>query len=266
MVVKREEEGEERSLAKAVMSSAESLAKEWVEGAWVARPRGVAGEGAATRGVEVRGIAAAATLLAVKMERAGAAATPRAASTTLRPPTRAAGIIDVIVVEGYVVDHEGAAKGRSSSCSHRMTKSERQRRQVKPKRRIGGANCPVRSCQEFRGSGEQLSAVLTITSIMEASSSAAAAASSSSSTGQEPRIDSLVLDAGPLLAQLPLRGMAKKFYVPPMVMAELKDKKARDHLEFLKIGGLDLEVREAGAESLAAGKLDEAGHLLIAVR
>jgi RNA-binding protein NOB1 len=61
----------------------------------------------------------------------------------------------------------------------------------------------------------------------------------------------LVLDAGPLLAQLPLRGLAKKYYVPPSVMLELKDKHARDHLEFLKIAGMDLEVREAGPEALA---------------
>lgn len=70
---------------------------------------------------------------------------------------------------------------------------------------------------------------------------------------QEPGIDQLILDAGPLLAQLPLRNMAKKFYVSPTVMAELKDKKARDYLKFLTIAGMDLEVREAGPEALAKG-------------
>ncbi|CAO1620440.1 unnamed protein product [Parajaminaea phylloscopi] len=78
-----------------------------------------------------------------------------------------------------------------------------------------------------------------------------AAASAATSATSEPRIDQLVLDAGPLLAQLPLRNMSKKFYVPPMVMAELKDKKARDHLDFLKVAGMELEVREAGPEALA---------------
>lgn len=72
------------------------------------------------------------------------------------------------------------------------------------------------------------------------------------SSNPEPRIDELVLDAGPLLAQLPLRGLAKKYYIAPSVMAELKDKRAREHLEFLKISGLDFEIREAGPDALAA--------------
>ncbi|CAO1633170.1 unnamed protein product [Sympodiomycopsis kandeliae] len=76
--------------------------------------------------------------------------------------------------------------------------------------------------------------------------------SQSSSTSPEPKIDSLILDAGPLLAQLPLRGMAKKFYISPSVVAELKDKKAREYLEFLRIGGTDIQVREASPECLAA--------------
>lgn len=93
-------------------------------------------------------------------------------------------------------------------------------------------------------------------SLAGSNSSVALIALSSSSpsvpaTSNEPRIEQLVLDAAPLLAQLPLRGMAKKYYIPPSVLSELKDKKAREHLEFLKIAGLDLEVREAGPEALA---------------
>ncbi|PWN19115.1 hypothetical protein BCV69DRAFT_284270 [Microstroma glucosiphilum] len=84
-----------------------------------------------------------------------------------------------------------------------------------------------------------------------ASTSSTPTASSSSPSSSGPAIDQLVLDAGPLLAQLPLRGLAKKYYVPPSVMLELKDKHARDHLEFLRISGMDLEVREAGPEALA---------------
>lgn len=84
-----------------------------------------------------------------------------------------------------------------------------------------------------------------------AASAAATLSSSSSPSSSDPAIDQLVLDAGPLLAQLPLRGLAKKYYVPPSVMLELKDKHARDHLEFLKIAGMHLEVREAGPEALA---------------
>lgn len=77
-------------------------------------------------------------------------------------------------------------------------------------------------------------------------------ASTSKLPDVEPRIDSLILDAGPLLAQLPLRNLSKKYYIPPMVLSELKDKRAREHLEFLKISGLDFEVREAGPEAYAA--------------
>lgn len=70
----------------------------------------------------------------------------------------------------------------------------------------------------------------------------------------EPRIDQLVLDAGPLVTQQRLTGLAKKYYIPPQVVAELRDKQARDHFEWLRsdAGGCDIEVREAGAEARLA--------------
>ncbi|KAE8224865.1 hypothetical protein CF319_g2314 [Tilletia indica] len=74
----------------------------------------------------------------------------------------------------------------------------------------------------------------------------------SSSASPRPKIDTLVLDAAPLLTQQPLRGLARKFYLPPLVLAELKDKRARDHLEFMQNSGqIDLEVREPGALALS---------------
>ncbi|CAD6888367.1 unnamed protein product [Tilletia controversa] len=74
----------------------------------------------------------------------------------------------------------------------------------------------------------------------------------SSSASTQPKIDALVLDAAPLLTQQPLRGLAAKFYLPPLVLAELKDKRARDHLEFMRGSGqIDLEVREPGALALS---------------
>lgn len=84
------------------------------------------------------------------------------------------------------------------------------------------------------------------------------AASASTSTpappNAEPRIKALILDAGPLLSQAPLRGLANKYYIPPQVLTELKDKRARDHLEFLRMSGqVDLAVREAGPEAMTKG-------------
>lgn len=97
-----------------------------------------------------------------------------------------------------------------------------------------------------------------MTETMTASADVAAEASSSSMPSQPgpstTHIEQLVLDAGPLLAQLPLNGVAKQYYVPPQVMAELRDKRAREHLEFLKISGMDLQVREAGPEAFAKGE------------
>ncbi|KAK0532666.1 20S-pre-rRNA D-site endonuclease nob1 [Tilletia horrida] len=85
-----------------------------------------------------------------------------------------------------------------------------------------------------------------------AAAAAATATATATATAPEPRIDTLILDAAPLLTQQPLRGLASKFYMPPSVLAELKDKRAREHLEFLRSSGqIEFEVREPGALALS---------------
>ncbi|TFK68211.1 hypothetical protein BDN72DRAFT_950622 [Pluteus cervinus] len=69
---------------------------------------------------------------------------------------------------------------------------------------------------------------------------------------QTPRCQKLVLDAGPLLSLSPLRGLAGAFYTVPQVLAELKDKRARDHFEQLGlISGVRVEIRSPDAASIA---------------
>ena len=64
-------------------------------------------------------------------------------------------------------------------------------------------------------------------------------------------IESLVLDAAPLLVQARIAGLADKYYIPASVVAELRDARARDYLHTLHTTGqIDLEVREPGAEAL----------------
>lgn len=76
----------------------------------------------------------------------------------------------------------------------------------------------------------------------------------SSSSRTEPRIESLVLDAGPLVTQSPLKGLAKTYYIPRSVVDELKDKRARDHLAWLQseAGGCNVQVMEPGPAAMVA--------------
>ncbi|KAJ7624188.1 Nin one binding Zn-ribbon like-domain-containing protein [Mycena rosella] len=68
-----------------------------------------------------------------------------------------------------------------------------------------------------------------------------------------PRCKNLVLDAGPLLSLSPLRGLAEKYLTVPQVLAELKDKRAREHFERLGLtAGVQIEVIAPDAASLAA--------------
>ena len=72
-----------------------------------------------------------------------------------------------------------------------------------------------------------------------------------SSTAKTP-VKNLILDAGPLLSLLPLRGTAQKFYTVPLVLNELRDKRAREHWERLKlVEGTEVIVREPGALALS---------------
>ncbi|KNZ77179.1 20S-pre-rRNA D-site endonuclease nob1 [Termitomyces sp. J132] len=67
-----------------------------------------------------------------------------------------------------------------------------------------------------------------------------------------PRCKNLVLDAGPLLSLSPLRGLAETFITVPQVLAELKDKRARDHFEQLGLlSGVKVRVQSPDAASLA---------------
>jgi RNA-binding protein NOB1 len=78
-------------------------------------------------------------------------------------------------------------------------------------------------------------------------STSTAAAGPSSQTG----IQHMILDAGPLLSLTPLRHLATTFHTTPQVLAELRDPKAREHWENLKIQGLDIRVEPPSAESMA---------------
>jgi RNA-binding protein NOB1 len=76
-----------------------------------------------------------------------------------------------------------------------------------------------------------------------------------SSAMVEPKIEELVLDAGPLLTQQKLRGLAKKYYITSNVVAELRDKRARDHFDWLRSeagGALDIEICDPSPESKLA--------------
>ncbi|KAG6903419.1 hypothetical protein C0995_005442 [Termitomyces sp. Mi166 len=67
-----------------------------------------------------------------------------------------------------------------------------------------------------------------------------------------PRCKNLVLDAGPLLSLSPLRGLAETYITVPQVLAELKDKRARDHFEQLGLlSGVKVKVQSPDAASLA---------------
>lgn len=69
-----------------------------------------------------------------------------------------------------------------------------------------------------------------------------------------PKVETLVLDAGPLLSLLPLRGLAKRYITVPQVIEELKDKRARDHFEQLALtSGVHVEVKHPGALALTKG-------------
>ncbi|KAF7355561.1 20S-pre-rRNA D-site endonuclease NOB1 [Mycena sanguinolenta] len=73
------------------------------------------------------------------------------------------------------------------------------------------------------------------------------------STSMAPRCKNLVLDAGPLLSLSPLRGLAETYLTVPQVLAELKDKRAREHFERLGLNaGVKVEVVSPDAASLAA--------------
>jgi RNA-binding protein NOB1 len=73
-----------------------------------------------------------------------------------------------------------------------------------------------------------------------------------------PRVNALVLDAGPLLSLSPLRGLSKEYYTVPQVLGELKDETARSHFENLGLSaGVQVKVLSPDATALAKGKIDQ---------
>ncbi|KAK7470387.1 20S-pre-rRNA D-site endonuclease nob1 [Stygiomarasmius scandens] len=72
-------------------------------------------------------------------------------------------------------------------------------------------------------------------------------------SSQKPKCKQLVLDAGPLLSLSPLRGLAESFITVPQVLAELKDKNAKEHLERLGLQfGIKIELKDPDPASLTA--------------
>lgn len=68
------------------------------------------------------------------------------------------------------------------------------------------------------------------------------------------RCTTLILDAGPLLSLSPLRGLAETYVTTPQILAELKDKRARQHFERLGLtAGVKVDVQSPNAQSLARG-------------
>lgn len=73
-------------------------------------------------------------------------------------------------------------------------------------------------------------------------------------TAKKPKCKHLVLDAGPLLSLTPLRGLAESYYTVPQVISELKDKRAREHLERLGLlSGVNVVIKSPDAASLSHG-------------
>lgn len=75
----------------------------------------------------------------------------------------------------------------------------------------------------------------------------------SASSSQSTNLNHLILDAGPLLALRPLRYLATTFHTTPLVLAELRDPKAREHWERLGLSGVDVKVETPNVESMAKG-------------
>ncbi|KAG8809514.1 Nin1 binding protein [Serendipita sp. 399] len=67
-----------------------------------------------------------------------------------------------------------------------------------------------------------------------------------------PKVESLVLDAGPLLSLSPLKGISKAYFTVPQVLGELKDDKSRAHFQNLGLlAGVKVETRIPDAAALA---------------
>jgi RNA-binding protein NOB1 len=77
------------------------------------------------------------------------------------------------------------------------------------------------------------------------------ASSSSAVSGESTQ--HLILDAGPLVSLTPLRHLAQAFHTTPMVVAELRDPKSREHWKRLGLMGVDVKVEMPKPEVMARG-------------
>ena len=91
------------------------------------------------------------------------------------------------------------------------------------------------------------------TTTVSASNNVLTDQASSGSSSHETGVNHLILDAGPLLSLTPLRHLAQTFHTTPLVFAELRDPKAREHWERLGLSGVDVRVEAPSAESMSKG-------------
>jgi RNA-binding protein NOB1 len=106
---------------------------------------------------------------------------------------------------------------------------------------------------------EDTPSVISLDTAPEASTptatpSVAQPTASSSSTVSGPNTQHLILDAGPLVSLTPLRHLAQVFHTTPMVVAELRDPKSREHWKRLGLMGVDVKVEMPKPEVMARGK------------
>ncbi|KAG8907001.1 serine/threonine-protein kinase M1 [Tulasnella sp. 403] len=67
-----------------------------------------------------------------------------------------------------------------------------------------------------------------------------------------PRIDTLILDANPIISRTPLRGLANRYLTTPHVVKELRDPRAREYFEQLSLmQGVDVEIRMPAVTALS---------------
>lgn len=88
------------------------------------------------------------------------------------------------------------------------------------------------------------------------SSSSNPITSTSTSISNPPALKSLILDAAPLLTQQPSLSepiLATNYYIPPLVLEELKDERSRQYYQSLKRKGVQITVMDPPIEALAKG-------------
>jgi RNA-binding protein NOB1 len=81
----------------------------------------------------------------------------------------------------------------------------------------------------------------------------AASSSCTAATASGSHTQHLILDAGPLVSLTPLRHLAHAFHTTPMVVAELRDPKSREHWQRLGLMGVDVKVEMPKPEVMARG-------------